>query len=284
MRLLDLPQAKYFCVPPAAIIATISKQSLPSFHNSMTKGVVLLQEGTIRFQVHQVNLLDSVERWLVYALAHYRRSVDMLVPVSAPWAQVTLYYASFFAANAVLGIFGGWIGRTQTGDRVVDVENGIAGSQELRIHRGLSSPNGAAGSHRRFWDFFYDATATIAAWAPSGLAPALQPVNGDFAWQIAERNFVNYDMFSAWSASARFYSTFKPSRLKTLSGPLQLQLETTERMIKLALHFAREVSLSSMSLAGCGTTGTRLQVQKKLTSQAPPRLITQSAFSGLLDM
>jgi len=208
----------------------------------------------------------------------------MLVPISAPWAQVTLYYASFFAANAILGIFGGWIGHTQTGDRVVDVERGIAGSQELRIHRRPSSPNGAAGSHRRFWDFFYDATATIAAWAPPKLASALGPVNGDFAWQIAERNAVNYDMFHAWSASARFYSTFKPAKLKTLTGPLQLQLDATESLIRLALHFAKDVSLSTMSLAGCGHTGTRLQVQRKLTGQAPPRLVTQSGLSGLLDL
>ena len=53
----------------------------------------------------------------------------MMVPVSAPWAQVTLYYGSFFAANAVLGIFGGWIGHTQNGNIAVDVERGASGTQ-----------------------------------------------------------------------------------------------------------------------------------------------------------
>jgi len=245
---------------------------------------VLLEEGTLRYQVHQVNLLNSIDRWLVYSLGHYRRSVDMLVPVSAPWAHVTLYYASFFAANAILGIFGGWIGHTQSGNRVVDVAHGNPGSQELRIHRRLISPSGASGSHRVFWDFFYDGIASIAAWAPAELAPALAPINGDFAWQIAERNNVNYDMFHAWTASTLFFSTFKPAKLKTLRGPLQLQFEATERLIKLALHFAKAVSLSTEAVEGCGATGTRLQIQKRLASQAPPSVVTQSGFHGLLDI
>jgi hypothetical protein len=246
--------------------------------------VILLQEGTPRFEVHQVNLLNSIGRWLVYSIGHYRRSVDMLVPVSAPWAQVTLYYASFFAANAILGIFGGWFGQTQDGSRVVDVEHGSVGSQRLRIHRRPSSPSGASGSHRAFWDFFYEGAATIFAWAPADLAPALSPVNGDFAWQIAERNAVNYDMFHAWAASAHFCSTFKPSKLKSLSGPLQLQLEVTEQMIRLALHFAKAVGLPDVDLSGCGATGTRQQIQRRLASQAAPSLVTQSGFHGLLEV
>src|SRR5262245_45618055 len=101
MRLLDLPQAKHFCCPPPTVTAHIAPQSLAAFHESITRGVVLLDEGTTRFQVHQVNVLNSVVRWLLYSLGHYRRAMDMLVPVSAPWAQVTIYYASFFAANAI---------------------------------------------------------------------------------------------------------------------------------------------------------------------------------------
>jgi hypothetical protein len=91
-------------------------------------------------------------------------------------------------------------------------------------------------------------------------------------------------MFHAWSASSLFYSTFKASKLKTLRGPLKLQLDVTERMIKLALHFAKAVALSTVSLAGCGATGTRSQIQKRLASQAPPSVVTQSGFHELLDL
>lgn len=278
MRLLDLPQARYFCSPPPAVIAGITPQSLRDYHNSLSKSVTRIREGTLPFQIHQVSLLTSIERWLLYATSHYRRAMDMLVPASAPWAQVTLYYASFFAANATLGLFGGWVGQTQDGIRVIDVEHPLPGSQELRIYRRLASPSGAAGSHRIFWDFFYNSVASIAAWAPPELAPALTPVNGNFAWQIAERNNVNYDMHDAWTASKLFHGTFRASRLKSLSGPLQLQFEASERLIKLALRFAAEIALSTTALEGVGQTGASAQVRKKLGAQRSPQLITQSAF------
>jgi len=278
MRLLDLPQARYFCSPPPAVFAIVTPQSLRDYHNSLAKGVVRMREGNLPFQIHQISLLVSIERWLLFSTSHYRRAMDMLVPASAPWAQVTLYYASFFAANAILGMFGGWVGQTQDGIRVVDVEHPAPGDQELRIYRRLSSPNGAAGSHRIFWDFFYDSVASIAAWSPPELASALSPVNGNFAWQIAERNNVNYDMHDAWTASKLFHGTFKASRLKSLSGPLQLQFEASERLIKLALRFATDVSLSTTALEGCGQVGASSHVRKRLGAQRAPQLITQSAF------
>jgi hypothetical protein len=277
MRLLDLPQAQYFCTPPPAVVAMVGTQSLRTYHGSIPKSVTLISEGHIHFQVHQINVLASVDHWLLFATAHYRRAMDMLVPASVPWAQVTLYYASFFAANAILGMFGGWIGHLD-GNRVVDVEHGTPGAQELRIHRRLSSPNGAAGSHRAFWDFFYDATASIAAWAPISLATALNPINGDFAWQISERNGVNYDMFSAWTAAKLFHGTFRASRLESLSGPLRLQFDASERLIKLALQFAADVGLATKALEGCGQIGTVAQVRRRLSAQRPPQLVTQSAF------
>jgi hypothetical protein len=280
MRLLDLPQARHFCRPAPAVVAAVGAQSLRTYHGSIPKSVTLIREGQIHFQVHQINVLASVDQWLLFATTHYRRAMDMLVPASAPWAQVTLYYASFFAANAILGMFGGWIGQTQDGMRVVDVEHAIPGTQELRIHRKLSSPNGAAGSHRAFWDFFYDAAASLVAWAPTSLAMALNPVNGDFAWQIAERNDVNYDMFSAWTAAKLFHGTFRASRLRSLSGPLQLQCEASERLIKLALKFSTDIGLASMALEGCGQIGTAAQVRRKLSAQRTPQLVTQSAFQA----
>ena len=283
MRLFDLPQAKHFCETlPAA--APRSGQSLAHLHASLGIGVTRLLEGTTRFGAHQAALLDSVERWLLYSLAHYRRAFDMLVPVCAPWAQITLYYSSFFAANAVLGMFGGWIGSTSHGTRVVDAERGLIGSQELKVHRKVTAPSGARGSHRVFWDIFYDATASISAWAPPALAIALSPVNGDFAWQITERNDINYDMFHAWSSSRHFHATFRPERLSRLDGPARLQLETTERMIRLALHFARELALPGNALNGLSTSGSRTQMQKRLVTSKVPKLVSQSALSDFLEL
>lgn len=112
----------------------------------------------------------------------------------------------------------------------------------------------------------------------------MDPVNNDFAWQINERNNVNYDMFHAWATSTHFFGTFNPARLASLSGPPALQLEKTEQLIKLGLHFAKEVSLQGTALAGCGTNGTRLQHQKRLVTKAAPNLVSQSELSTLLEM
>lgn len=278
MRLLDLPQAEYFCRPAAAVVAAVGSQPLRDFHDAIPRGVTLISEGQTHYKVHQINVLASVDQWLLFATTHYRRAMDMLVPASAPWAEVTLYYASFFAANAILGMFGGWIGHTSTGMRVVDVEHVTPGSQELRIHRNLPSPHGAKGSHRVFWDFFYDAVAPIAAWAPASLTPSLSPVNGDYAWLIKERNDVNYDMFHAWAAAKRFHGTFKASRLTSVTGPLRLQLVACEQLIKLALKFSADVGLSTSALQGCGQVGSAIQIRRRLAAQRAPQLVTQSAF------
>lgn len=279
MRLFDLPQAKHFCasVPPAGHGL---EQSLPAFH-AAHRSLSSLREGAQPFEIHRANLLMSAERWLLYSVTHYRRALEMLVPASVPWAQVTLYYSAFFGANSLLGMFGAWVGQTTNGTAIaVDVERGSPGQQELKIFRGTNarSPTGVRGSHRIFWDFFYDSVPTIAAWVPPRLSAALSPVNGDYAWQIASRNEVNYNMFHAWVASARFFSTFQNAKLKTLSGPLQLQLEVSEQIIRLSLHFAEELALSSSALANCGFKGDRKLVQRRLVKQQTPSLLNQSAF------
>jgi hypothetical protein len=256
------------------------EQSLSAFH-SAHKGIHRVQEGTPHFEIHRTNLLMSAERWLLYSVTHYRRALEMLVPSSAPWAQVTLYYSAFFGANCLLAMFGAWVGQTISGTIAVDVEKGAPGQQELKIVRGSNakSPTGARGSHRIFWDFFYDSVPTISAWVPSNLAAALSPVNGDYAWQISARNEVNYDMFHAWQASKHFFSTFRNARLKTLSGPLQLQLEMTEQLTRLTIHFARELALSAVALADCGFTGDRIQILRRLVKQQVPALLNQSVFA-----
>ncbi|HYK01811.1 MAG TPA: hypothetical protein VE974_08645 [Thermoanaerobaculia bacterium] len=282
MRLFDLPQAQHFC-KPAGVGGPGQAQSLAGFHASLS-GITTLTEGTTSFVVHQANLLSSVERWIAYSISNYRRAIEMLVPVAAPWAQVTLYYSSFFAANAILGMFGGWVGQVRGSTTIVDVEQRTPGSQRLRIHRRQRSPNRAAGSHRAFWDFFYDATPGIVAWAPPTLASALDPVNGDVSWQIGERNNVNYDMHYAWEAATHFHRTFKSSKLESITGPAALQLEATQQMLRLATHFACDVDVSCGSLRGCGVSGDRAHIQRILVRQRPPNLTAQSELASILSL
>jgi len=281
MQLFDPPDAKHFCSSVHPVKPGMT-QSLGHFHRSL-KRTRRLQEGTPHFDIHRVNLLHSTERWLALSVAHYRRAIEMLVPISAPWAQVTLYYASFFGANALLGMFGGWVGSSYGRTDLVDVAIGNAGAQILRITRNAKSPNQAGGSHRAFWDFFYAGGARLVAWTPTELVPALHPVNGDYAWQINERNNVNYDMFEAWSAVSLLHTSFTPARFDSLSGHLALQLEATEGIVLLAQYFADELGLSGAALHGCGAAGnTRRQLQRSLVNRGTPNIVKQTALQTLL--
>ncbi len=238
-------------------------------------------EKTPHFHAHQICVLTAVEQWLLFSMAHYRRAIDMLVPAVAPWAQVTLYYASFFSANAILGMSGGVVQSVPgAGITTVDVVSGTSGSFELQITRKAKSPSGASGSHRAFWDFFYSAANFLKPWVPPPLNIALDPVNADIYWQTNARNNVNYDMYLAWEAAKSFQGTFKPNRLDSLGGQLQLQLAGSERLIQLALWLAGDVGIATPAYSGSGTAGANSLVRRKLASQQPPALVKQSAFGS----
>ena len=273
MRLFDITEAQHFCrALPAHAPGT--GQSLPSFHDKL--GVIRLVEGTPYYDVHRISLLNAVERWILFGIADYRRALDMLIPSNAPWAHVTLYYSSFFGANAILGMFGVWVHF----DRLVDVENGVAGNQVLRITKKARAPSGHRGSHQVFWDFFYEGCKTISPWVPNELQQVTVPVNNDRIWQINARNEANYDMFSAFDGAIRLSSSFNPKKLRSLRGPLAQQLEVTEGMLKLAIHFADGFAVSSFAYEGLGT-GLRAKVLRALVMKAPPGLTNQSILHHL---
>lgn len=197
--------------------------------------------------------------------------------------HVTLYYASYFAAQAILGMFGGWIGSAPGAKLIVEVHDGRPGSQEVGVRKWQSSPNGRRATHAAFWDYFYDAAASIAPWIPGSLAPALVPVNGDREWLTSQRNDVNYDSFVAWEASVLLQNTFQPQQPHQLTGPLGQQFETTEHLVGLAATLARLLSIQSYALDGCGVNGTRLEIQRHLVCQPAPTLANHSALERLLD-
>jgi hypothetical protein len=285
MNLFDPLQAQHFCkiaATPKPVPAGIS-QSLRALHESLLARTPRLAEGSNNFELHRVNLLQSVERWMTFALSNYRRSLDMLVPIAAPWAHVSLYYSAFFSAHAILGMFGGWVDSSFRGNRAVDVETGTTGSQVLRVHRKLPSPHGAQGSHRAFWDFFYDASAQLIPWVSPEFKGALLPVNGDYGWQIAARNGVNYDMHEAWEATKHFYTNFMPRRFPdTLTGDLGLQFDATQQLLRLAAWFADDVGLAMSGLADCGEEGSRRQIQRKLVQKGAPRIVNQSSWVSII--
>lgn len=274
MRLFDIVEARHFCRALPAHVPGAG-QSLVAFHNSLR--TTRLTEGTPYFDAHRISLLNAVERWILFGVADYRRALDMFIPSNAPWAHVTLYYSSFFAANAILGMFGAWVHF----ERLVDVDNGAVANQVLRISRRVQSPSGYKGSHRVFWDFFYEGCNTISPWVPPELQSATQPVNNDRVWQITARNEVNYDMFIAFDGAIRLSTSFNPKKLRSLTGPLAQQLDITEHMLRLALYFANSFGLSSFPYEGLGT-GARSKILRALVTKVPPGLTTQSVLQDLL--
>jgi len=276
MKLFEIPEAQHFCTPLTAVPPGAS-QSLSSFHKGPPRRYVL-REGSTEFEIHRVSLLNAVERWILFGVADYRRAIDMLIPSNAPWAHVTLYYASFFGANAILGMFGGWLDH----EGMVEVSQGTPNSQEFRVLRKLRSPSGFKGSHKIFWDNFYEGcNTTISAWAPANLSPAVTPVNGDRAWQTATRNEFNYDMHGAYSGAIFFGENFNPKKLRRLSGSIGQQLVITECMLKLAIYFAKFFKVQSMAYEGMGA-GTRGEVFEALVSRPCPKVVDQSEFNRLM--
>ena len=276
MHLFDITEAAHFCTPLAAHLPGTG-QSLSQFHKGLPLRTIRLIEGTTMFDVHRVSLLNAVERWILFGAADYRRALDMLVPSNAPWAHVTLYYSGFFAANAILGMFGGWIDH----ERMVDVEQGLPTGQILKVTKRPRSPNGYTGSHRVFWDYFYEGCNTIAPWVPAELQVAITPVKGDRRWLTDSRNGVNYDMHGAYTGAIFFGSNFNPKKLDSISGSLGQQLEISESMLKLALYFAKELKVKSFAFEGLGT-GSRAQVFREMVTKPTPALVNQSILRDLV--
>jgi hypothetical protein len=278
MILFDPNQARHFCAL-AAVPAAGQVQSLAHLHDALPRHVNRLQEGTANYEAHRASLLFAVERWLLFGITQYRRALDMFIPCGAPWAQVTLYYSSFYAANAILGMFGAW----QKNALLVDVDNGVPTQQTLRINRRARSPSGYDGSHRVFWDFFYEGCNHLSPWVPARMMTATQPVNNNRAWQSEERNLVNYDTLQAYEAAIRFQASFRPQRVRTtLSGPLLQQLVLSEGLLELALHFMVDLKLPEYALSGFGIQGARSRVFRNLVTSVPPSIVTQSRLQTLL--
>lgn len=276
IQLFDITDARHFCRALPNHQPGIG-QSLPDFHDRLPVRVTHLRENTSDFDIHRISLLNAIERWILFGVANYRRALDMFIPTNAPWAQVTLYYSSFYAANAILGMFGAWIHYR----RLVDVETGSANSQVLRINKRMQSHSTQTGSHRVFWDMFYEGYNSISPNVPPALQASTSPVNNDRFWQISNRNDLNYDMFKAFDEAVLFENSFKPQRLrKSLRGPLALQLEVTEGMLKLAIYFANDFQINSFPYLGLGN-GNRSVLMRRLITKEVPHLVNQSDLHSL---
>jgi hypothetical protein len=257
MPAFGVVEADYFCKQFSQTPGR-AEASFRALTSGLTRGRAFA-EGTRDFDELRDCSLRESERLLFLALSQYRRSFDLLMPSSASWALVTMYYGSFHAAAALLGMFGNW---HLSGSKIIDVTQATRGSQVLTVETLSTSYH---GSHQRFWELFYLRAASLLPWVDPGLQYALLPVSGDVAWLISTRNDMNYDSFAAHQSLRAFQLNFRRSRLaSSLPGPLSTHFQILDGLIQIALTFARQFGLATDSLDQLSPPGTRKEKVRQL--------------------
>jgi hypothetical protein len=266
MPLLSIPEATYYCA------GYRKRRGMPhsSFRQLCRTFRVgdSLREGTARFDKFRVAGLREVERQLFSSVSTYRRSFDLLMASASPWSHVTMYYSSFFAASALLGMFGNWnIGR----HAIIDVLLSSPGSQNFTIRRYSSTYTGA---HEFFWDVFYSNVAALAADVDPALRFAISPISGSVTWQSDTRNEINYDSHIASLAMASFQSSFVPGRVPaTLPGTLNTQFKVMDGLVQIAVSFAKKLNIRTDALDPLSPIGRRsTKVRRLIFAPAVPSL------------
>ena len=135
----------------------------------------------------------------------------------------------------------------------MDVSNGAPGHQELKkrlVGNGLGEESiGAFGSHRQFWEIFYNSMRPFIVLVPAHLTVGITPINGNPLWQITNRNEVNYRAFEALSLIESFDAQFVAANFPaSLPGIVNTQFGVVEAMIELAFDFATQIGLSTDAL------------------------------------
>jgi hypothetical protein len=274
MQVFGTQEATHFCSGYSSVPAVAGRRPADIGWSNGTR-----KEGTNGFDEVRAALLEDAERGLFFAAAHYRRALDLMTATSAGWAQVTLYYGSWYAAHAILGMFGSAVLRRKT---VVQVVANSPGSQALRIGNETST---YGGSHQRFWDLFYRAVAPLRVRIDPTLAFALTPVSSDPAWQIDRRNSLNYDTGRLLALAVKFNSSFDKASFPTcLPGTLGTQFRLTEGLVEVGFSLASTLGLKTAALGGAWTSCSDLRdcVRETVFSEKVPGLVRKSRKSALL--
>lgn len=254
MRLFSTAGARHYCssFQPRSGIA---EQSPDEFRDTRLQNRRTVAEGTRLFDEYRTCALRDTERSLFLASSHYRRSLDLMVASSSHWAQVTLYYGAFYAARALLGMFGCAV----LHKHVVHVNRSRPGSQELSVDR-IGSGQGQyyvteRGSHRQFWEIFYLTVKPVARLVDVKFATALLPVSSSNTWLIEQRNDVNYKTKISLDIAESFGRTFTEDNFpNSLPGALHTQFKVSEGILAASCAFAKRFGLNTDALSFLGST------------------------------
>ena len=249
MKPFSVNGARHYCGSFQPITGAAA-QSFTDFHRRFLQRPQLIVEGQLLFDEYRASALRDVERSVFLAASHYRRALDLMIPSSSHWAHVTLYYGAWYAARAILGMFGCVV----TDRNVVHVERSRPGHQQLRVqvigNRQGQHPVNQRGTHRRFWELFYQAARSIVPFIQDRRHVAvLQPISNDPVWLIGRRNNVNYDTQRSIAAGVDFSKQFSSQNFPTsLPGELATQYRVCEGLLKVSYSFASTFGLETDAL------------------------------------
>jgi hypothetical protein len=276
MNIFSVPAAKYYCGSFSGS-AGPSAGSFRLFFENKLKGP-RLREGTPGFVEFRDCALREVERNAFFAISNYRRSLDLMIPGAASWAHVTLYYSAFFAARALLGMFGGWVG----GKHVVEVAFDSPGKQEFVIQNKKQHTT-YRGPHEQLWDIFYKSVPPLDPWLDPALRYAFVPLSSVITWQTETRNQVNYDSFLACDLAANFQASFVEAKFPaSLPGRLSTQFSVTEGLLLILSRFMADFGLATDALASLKPIGARKDKLTGLVFHAGNPLLGRTKWSSVL--
>ncbi len=277
MRLFGEPQASHYC---AQFSSAGQIGSYKQYGEQLRTGSKLA-EGTPDFDSYRSHALRESERCLFLAVSCYRRSLDLLIPSSAAWATVTAYYGSWYAASALLHMFGAAILTTT----VVEVDQAQQGSQQLAVRK-IGNKTGQVslthrGPHKRFWEAFYLAMRQIAPLVAPHVRFALLPLNGSETWLIDHRNDINYDSHLSLELASRFQSGFDSGTFPTsLPAGLSTQYQVMQALIEVAFGYAGDFALATDAVQPyLSTPGLRKSIYEHVYTARAPSLVRKSLKS-----
>ena len=248
MRTFSLSGAHHYC-ESFSPRSGMAERSLQGFVSQCFGSATTLSEGTSLFEDYKACSLRDTERSLLLSASHYRRALDLMIPSSSHWAHVTLYYGAWFAARALLGMFGCAI----LNKHVIHVDRSSPGKQALRIQKIGTRQNQyhviKSGSHQRFWEIFYSTVTSIIGFVNIQYSAVLSPISNNDTWPIEQRNKVNYDTFEIMKFDSAFGNGFSDISFPSgLPAELHTQYRMCEGILAASCSFAARFCLATDAL------------------------------------
>ena len=248
MKTFSITGASHYCLSFEPKTGDAEK-SVQEFRDLRLGNRSSITEGTALFDEYRACALRDTERSLFLAGSHYRRALGLMIPSASHWALVTLYYGAWFAARALLGLFGCVV----LSKHVIHVDRSSPGNQRLLIQRLGYGQNyyhvTQRGSHQRFWEIFYQTVPSITPFADPEFSPTLAPVSNNQGWLIEQRNTINYNTVESVMLGRTFGAGFCEGTFpNSLPGVLYTQYAICEGILAVCCRLSSRFGLATDAL------------------------------------